>query len=449
MIHFEYVIAKARPRQLAITLAVVTGVFLSVLWAAALLRTDNPQTLGASNTAAKATPAARLRVYTDPVSVRMPGNTAFMKGYTGMRVPAGAMVRTGREGRAGLVFEHGTVTRLDADSQIELRAYNPGPQTITIGLTKGRIWSRVKKLLSTESYRSETDSLVAVVRGTSYGHDILKDGANRATVLEGIVEMQCTRQNGGLRLGLEETAIVDCARGTGFSAIPMNRLDLEDEWVSFNRTEDKLLELRLDTGADVLGVAVTRTPTQTRNAVSGSVSDTNPAASITPRNTPRPSSTPRPTLTTQTSDSAQPATGTQTSTQKVAESPWPTGTPTQTPVPTRPSIQPELVRASEAVVMESPARLSDITVYGSGITGTTYFRILDPQGRAYSGKLISRNPPESMTIQFSNLPLCGAYSIEVSSQAAPQEFPTFVKTGMLTIGNCTQQPAPRVDPEQQ
>jgi hypothetical protein len=93
---------------------------------------------------------------------------------TGDEVEGGQTVMTDQTGLANLHFSDGSVARLETQTKIDLKdfEYFPGNKTlkVKIFLQSGRIWSRIKALMTTQSYwEVETSNAVAAVRGTSFG----------------------------------------------------------------------------------------------------------------------------------------------------------------------------------------------------------------------------------------------------------------------------------------
>ena len=93
---------------------------------------------------------------------------------TGDELTGGQTVMTDQTGLVNLHFSDGSVARLETQTKVELKdfEYFTGNKTLKVKmfLQSGRIWSRIKALMTTESYwEVETSNAVAAVRGTSYG----------------------------------------------------------------------------------------------------------------------------------------------------------------------------------------------------------------------------------------------------------------------------------------
>ncbi|MFW5704103.1 MAG: PKD domain-containing protein [Patescibacteria group bacterium] len=157
-------------------------------------------------------------------------------------------------------FENGSVTRLDVSSSITLAGDQSKKFDIRVLLDAGRIWSRIKKLTGNEeSYGTQTESMVATVRGTSYGHEkLLQNGeiVDKIITTEGSVEGQCfekgtqrIRQYDGV---LEEEKIIKKNQKGIFKCLKSNpqilrgkisNINEDDaEWILKNMLRDEYQE---------------------------------------------------------------------------------------------------------------------------------------------------------------------------------------------------------------
>lgn len=209
------------------------------------------------------TPAAvKLKVFFGTVTV----NASMAS--DGQVVKVGDVIATEENSRGELIYPNGTVTRLDARAKVVLREFESAPQKVAIRLEVGRVWSRVTKLLGGESYQTETGTVVATVRGTSYGHGILANGDNRVTTLEGEVQSGCVVGGQEASVGKFDKVEMSCAPGAEVKKVKLTDKDISgDEWLNFNVQEDKKLE------AEVLGLSTkddqpTPTPARFDNSVS-------------------------------------------------------------------------------------------------------------------------------------------------------------------------------------
>lgn len=128
------------------------------------------------------------------VEVLGTGEHAWVPGVDGQEVTQGSKIRTNAESTASVNYPSGTVTRLDASTEITLDELVMSPQQINIVILQGRVWSSVFKLLGGESYQTESEGSVASVRGTAYSHEVLPDGTADVVVAESTVKVGCKAQ---------------------------------------------------------------------------------------------------------------------------------------------------------------------------------------------------------------------------------------------------------------
>jgi hypothetical protein len=183
---------------------------------------------------------AKLKIITLPVQVKLPDASEFIDASDGMDIPLGTTVKTGKTGRAGIVYPSGTTTRLDHDTTILLKEFDVAPQQITVEILNGRVWSRVKKLMGNESYETEVQGVTATVRGTAYEHSATEE-AILTRVIEGQVDVSCNDANVQMEVTASQKALTDCTLPEDQIKVqPLTIQDAEDEWIQFNATIDKL-----------------------------------------------------------------------------------------------------------------------------------------------------------------------------------------------------------------
>ncbi len=107
---------------------------------------------------------------------------------SGQLIQTGGGVRTGREARARLDLSDGTIIRMAATSEFELRELSPGvtdPVT-RLKLTAGKLWAAVTEMLGGGEFEIETPAGLATVRG-SYASVEYSDATGQmiVTCLEG------------------------------------------------------------------------------------------------------------------------------------------------------------------------------------------------------------------------------------------------------------------------
>lgn len=221
---------------------------------------------------------AVLEIFEGPVSVMLPDREATEEARTGMPIPQGTIVSTGTTGRAQIIYPGGTVTRLDNSTTIKLTTFNSQKYQIIVNIFQGKIWSRIKKLLGTESYETQTSNTVATVRGTSYEHSVTELDEDSILVLEGKVDFECTDyQNLKTSLNANKKAKVHCNTDTTLESEDITPQDLQKDWVKFNTVKNNNLEDQLKKEIDP-SIAVS-TPTYGKEKVKNK--DVSPTDGVT------------------------------------------------------------------------------------------------------------------------------------------------------------------------
>lgn len=204
---------------------------------------------------------AKLKIITLPVQVKLPDTASFIDASDGMDIPLGTTIKTGRTGRAGIVYPSGTTTHLDHDTTIILKKFDLGPQKITVEILNGRIWSRVKKLMGNESYETEVQGVTATVRGTAYEHSAT-EGGSLTRVVEGLVEVTCNNSRVQTEVAASQKGTTDCTLTQEQTVVqPLSTQDAEDEWIQFNATIDNVPVVTRKPGAPGSGSGIQPTVT--------------------------------------------------------------------------------------------------------------------------------------------------------------------------------------------
>jgi hypothetical protein len=265
---------------------------------------NSPEPSAEAQTQETASPPIIIEVYTPHVFIKTPDQTDFEEITSSKNVPAGTIVKTDSVGRAQAIYPNHSVTRLDHNSEFKIEDFNQNPFKAEVKLSKGKIWSRVAKLLGQETYETKSQNLVASIRGTSFGHNIMENGQDTIMVTEGKVNGDCIKIEQGSDVATGQKASYPCSQGGPISQKNMTNTEKKDEWYLFNQAEDKKLDEKygLGTYTDVLGATPTPKPTKTPTPL-GSPKPTATAAQPTsnnsptsnPTNSPTPSPTPTPT----------------------------------------------------------------------------------------------------------------------------------------------------------
>ena len=188
------------------------------------------------------TPLVILEVFSDTIFVKLPETDVEIEAKTLAEIPIGTHIKASDNGRGQLLYPNGSVTRLDFNAEITLGEFNNSPFRVNIILEKGRVWSRIVKLLGGEFYQTETSTLIASIRGTSYNHGFLADGSARGIVTKGKVFMQCKTLGSELVVEKGNLAITDCDKRTESREI--SKQEFEDPWIVFNIQQDEKLDSR-------------------------------------------------------------------------------------------------------------------------------------------------------------------------------------------------------------
>ena len=187
---------------------------------------------------ASAPPAIRIEAVTGPVEWHRAGEATWSALTDGVDARVGDTVRTGDGAEARIVWGDRGTTRVDANSEVTLAdvpndgSLDPGAH-IKIQLVGGRIWSRLIKLLDLgSSVQVDSGSVVATVRGTSFGAATQADGAQFA-VTESVVDVA---GSSGTHTLLRDNQWGDFA-GSG-APRQVRELLPSDAWAAQNRSED-------------------------------------------------------------------------------------------------------------------------------------------------------------------------------------------------------------------
>lgn len=119
-------------------------------------------------------------------------NGAWQNAPKGTRLNAGMQVRTGNESLAAIVFtDDKSLLKVRSNSQVAIngkRDASAGGRIVkNIAMQFGELWAKVTK--GTTSFRVETPSGVAAVKGTIFYAIITNDGKFMIVCLDGLVEL--------------------------------------------------------------------------------------------------------------------------------------------------------------------------------------------------------------------------------------------------------------------
>jgi hypothetical protein len=249
---------------------------------------NNSKVLSESTTSTEDLPV--LEIFSDEVDIKKPNDADFSKAENNEKLPVGTIIKTNEKGRAQVLYPTNSVTRIDFNSQMIIEKFNKTPNITKVKVNKGRIWSRVAKLLGKDdSSTTETDTLVASVRGSSYGLGILADGSNKISVSKSKVHVDCVNNDiQSIDVLVNKKIITKCKSAIG--EVNWDNTDFSDEWFTFNLNEDKKLNARF--GSETYNDEPSPTPTSKPTIKPTAKPSPTPSPKST--NTPSPSGTPTP-----------------------------------------------------------------------------------------------------------------------------------------------------------
>ena len=287
------------PKKRMLVVAVAVGVLLVGSVGALLAsRSKNTEPKEDNVLSAEASPAPEpalpvLEIFSGEVEVNSE------KAQNGQEIEIGSVIKTGKDGRAQLVYPNNSVTRIDFNSEMILEAFDDSPQKSSVVVTAGRIWARVAKLLGKDDvFETKSETLVASVRGTSYGHGILVDGSNKISVSRSQVHVDCNDNSFSADLPVNKKVTTKCV--SQLSLQNWGGEEAGDEWFNWNLDQDKKLDERFGAGtyADAtLTPSPTPKPTIKPTAKPTITPSPTPAPTRVIKPTPTPTKTPTPTPT--------------------------------------------------------------------------------------------------------------------------------------------------------
>jgi hypothetical protein len=139
-------------------------------------------------TAVSAAPHATLNKASGQVSLQRAGTSTWVSVRAGTSLQLGDRIRTGPESSAVIIFFEGSVTELQADTEIRIdeMRHEAGSTTVKIREEIGTTSSRVEKLIDAKSrYEVETPAGSALVRGSVMGVIVQNDGTTIVDAIQG------------------------------------------------------------------------------------------------------------------------------------------------------------------------------------------------------------------------------------------------------------------------
>lgn len=144
--------------------------------------------------------ATTLTVLSGQAQVKSKGAADWKEGINGQTLTTGDAVKT-VDGSAALVtYFEGSTTSIEDDAEIVLTKVEKNPNGVTTEISTqivaGKTWTKVSKLLDpASSFAMETQSAVAVVRGTEFAVQVKPDGTTSVATADGEVAMAAPGQD--------------------------------------------------------------------------------------------------------------------------------------------------------------------------------------------------------------------------------------------------------------
>ena len=187
------------------------------------------------------TPSFKLEIISDSVFVSQ-NSSEWVEIKSSQNIDKGTWVKPNEKGRAQVTHENKTVTRIDSNSEIKIDEFSLAPFNLVVFLKSGKIWSRVVNLLGGDSYETQSSNLVASIRGTSYGHEILEGNKDKLIVTQNKVLGKCLNESGESPISENLKGTFDCVAKKPVLVEKVSNKDLKEEWVLFNRIKDEELD---------------------------------------------------------------------------------------------------------------------------------------------------------------------------------------------------------------
>lgn len=135
---------------------------------------------------------AELYIEQGTVQVK-PDGKSWTEAKNGTLLFQSDSVKTGESTSAYIIFFESSIIWLDNNTEVSIKEIIDEDETsMTIKQDAGRTWSTVSKISGIDSYKVETPTTIASVRGTSFDVYLLPDGTTRISVGFGIVNVTRT-----------------------------------------------------------------------------------------------------------------------------------------------------------------------------------------------------------------------------------------------------------------
>ena len=138
--------------------------------------------------------ATTLTILSGEVQIKPKGAPDWMEGLQGQTLATGDSIRAAKDAAAIVTYFEGSTTAIEDEAEIVLSKIEKNPNGVTTEISTqivvGKTWTKVARLLDpASSFAMETQSAVAVVRGTEFAVGVNPDGSTVVTTGEGEVAL--------------------------------------------------------------------------------------------------------------------------------------------------------------------------------------------------------------------------------------------------------------------
>ncbi len=138
--------------------------------------------------------ATTLTILSGEVQIKPKGAPDWKEGLQGQTLTTGDSIRAAKDAAAIVTYFEGSTTAIEDEAEIILNKIEKNPNGVTTEISTqivvGKTWTKVARLLDpASSFAMETQSAVAVVRGTEFAVGVNPDGSVVVTTGEGEVAL--------------------------------------------------------------------------------------------------------------------------------------------------------------------------------------------------------------------------------------------------------------------
>ncbi len=192
-----------------------------------------------------------LNIYSGSAEVIRSSKSIF--GKTGLGVRAQDKIKVAPGSRISIILKDGSVIRLEAGTELQVADISYQGSTIksaVFKITTGRIWAKPKPLAADATFKVETPSIEATVRGTSFDTDYLNQ-VNVEYVCQHQVDVNLAGKSDFKTVHQGEIFRIrdsNLQEDFDLGPVPATPADIDD-WILFNQNEDKKLDSSIQDSA--------------------------------------------------------------------------------------------------------------------------------------------------------------------------------------------------------